>query len=86
MGRPEHPDGGELPDLYVEILDGSESYRVDVAPELRQFTTVAQGLVGSTPLDVDQFEIARIRYVKVKNRATRGEVCVDAVAVYRRPL
>ncbi|UJR86931.1 serine/threonine-protein kinase [Sandaracinus amylolyticus] len=77
-------DGTERPDLQVVVREGSGPYRVDVGVERRQFRTVAQGLVASSPLDVDQFAIPRFRYVKIKNRATRGEVCVDAVAAYRR--
>ncbi|WP_157069678.1 serine/threonine-protein kinase [Sandaracinus amylolyticus] len=76
-------DGTEHPDLQIEVREGSGPYRVDVGVERRQFRTIAQGLVTSSPLDVDQFGIPRFRYVKIKNRATRGDVCVDAVAAHR---
>jgi serine/threonine protein kinase len=77
-------DGTEAPDLEV-VIDPARSgpYRVDVGVERRQFTTIAEGLIHSTPLDVDQYEIRRFRYVRIKNREQRGTVCVDAVRAFR---
>ena len=79
-------DGTPAADLEIVIVgDTTSPYRVDVGVERHQYTTVAEGLVTSTPLDVDQLGIDRFRYVRLKNRATRGTatVCVDAVAAYR---
>jgi serine/threonine protein kinase len=78
-------DGTAAPDVRVIILEGSVPYRLDVGVERRQFTTIAQGVIASTPLDVDQFGISRFRYVRVKNRAARGHVCVDAIGTYAHP-
>nr|MDQ3035499.1 hypothetical protein [Myxococcota bacterium] len=78
-------DGTEAPDVRVYVSEGSTSYRVDVGVERRQFTTIAQGLIASTPLDVDQYGISRFRYVRVKNRERRGEVCLDAIGTYAHP-
>lgn len=77
-------DGDEGPDLRVIVLPGSAAYRVDVGVAPHQFTTIAQGLVASTPLDVDQYGITRFRYVRVKNRERRGDVCVDAIGAFSR--
>jgi serine/threonine-protein kinase len=78
-------DGTEAPDLRVEIdAWRSGPYRVDVGVERRRFTTIAQGLIESALLDVDQFGITRFRYVRIKNREARGIVCVDAVAAFRQ--
>jgi serine/threonine-protein kinase len=79
-------DGTPAADLEIVIVgDTTAPYRVDVGVERHEYTTIAQGLVTSTPLDVDQFGIDRFRYVRIKNRATRGTatVCIDAVAAHR---
>jgi Protein kinase domain len=76
-------DGSAAPDVQV-ILVGEESspYRVDVGVERHQYTTVAQGLLRSLPLDVDQYGISAFRYVRIKNRSGVGDVCVDAVVAF----
>ena len=77
------PTETQAADLEIVITgDTTAPYRVDVGVERHEFTTIAQGLVTSTPLDVDQFGIDRFRYVRLKNRTNRGTttVCIDAVA------
>jgi serine/threonine-protein kinase len=78
-------DGTDAPDVRVIVLEGSVAYRVDIGVERRQFTTVAQGLIGSTPLDIDQYDLSRFRYIRVKNRERTGEVCVDAIGTFAHP-
>ncbi len=78
-------DGDDAPDLRVYVAgEATTGYRVDVGVERHQFTTIAEGVVSSIPLDVDQFTIPRFRYVRIKNRERRGEVCIDAVGVWRK--
>ncbi len=79
-------DGTPAPDVRVIVLEGSVAYRVDIGVERRQFTTVAQGLIDSTPLDIDQYELSRFRYIRVKNRERSGEVCVDAIGTFAHPM
>ncbi len=82
-GRRMASDGGPGPDFLVQIDDArSGPYRADVGVARHRFTTVGSELVGSLPLDIDQFEIRRARYVRIKNRGT-GDVLVDAVGVFQ---
>ena len=77
-------DGGEGADLRVIVLrEESVAYRLDVGAERNQYTTIAQVLVDSIPIDVDQWDVPRFRYVRIKNRERQGRVCVDAVGVWR---
>lgn len=78
-------DGTGAPDVRVIVLEGSAAYRVDIGVAPRRFTTIAQGLIGSTPLDIDQYELSRFRYIRVKNRERRGDVCVDAIGTFAHP-
>lgn len=76
-------DGGPGPDVFIQVDDErSGPYRADIGVERNQFTTVGTALMGSLPLDSDQFDIARIRYVRIKNRGTEN-LYVDAVGAYR---
>jgi len=88
-GMPSIGDGTELPELQIYVdAERSGPYRVDVAsnrtPE-SNFINVASDLVGTAPLDVDQVRGTAYRYVRIKNRSTRGNVCLDAVGLYVRP-
>jgi len=76
-------DGTTGPDVSI-VLDEERSgpYRADVGEDRNQYTTVGSELVGSLDLDADQFEITRIRYIRIKNRSQRP-VYLDAVGVYR---
>ncbi|MCC6877638.1 MAG: serine/threonine protein kinase [Sandaracinaceae bacterium] len=77
-------DGGPGPDLSIRIDDArSGPYRADVGVARNTFTTVASDLVGSIGLDVDQFGLTQIRYVRLKNRSTSSSLYVDAVGAYR---
>jgi serine/threonine-protein kinase len=79
-------DGGPGPDVFIRVDDErSGPYRADVGVERNRFTTVGSELVGSLPLDSDQFGIRQIRYVRIKNRGTRP-VYLDAVGAYRTAL
>ena len=80
-------DGSPAADLFVELGADPPSgpYRVDVGVERHQYTTVAAGLIGSSPLDVDQHGIARFRYVRIKNRDRTTALCIDAVGSLEAP-
>jgi hypothetical protein len=76
-------DGTPLPDVVIEIDEArSGPYRADVGVDRHQYTTVGAELVGSLPLDVDQYGIRRIRYVRIKNRSRR-DLYVDAVGAFQ---
>lgn len=76
-------DGGSGPDVWILIDDArSGPYRADVGVDRHQYTTVGSALIGSLPLDADQFGITRIRYVRIKNRGTRP-LYLDAVGAAR---
>ncbi|GAB4201038.1 MAG: hypothetical protein OHK0013_12640 [Sandaracinaceae bacterium] len=80
-------DGRPTPDLRVVVSDSSAPYRVDVlVARHEQQTQVGADVVGSMSIDVDQFEQAEFRYVRVKNTAARGVVCLDAVAAFVTPM
>src|SRR5690606_15469604 len=76
-------DGGSGPDVWILIDDArSGPYRADVGVDRHPYTTVGSALIGSLPLDADQFGITRIRYVRIKNRGTRP-LYLDAVGAAR---
>lgn len=76
-------DGGPGPDLYVRVDDErSGPYHVDVAASRGRYRAIAMDVVGSLSLDVDQFELERLRYVRVRNRRPTP-VFLDAVGAYR---
>lgn len=78
-----HTDGSPGPDLEIVVQQDSMPYRVDVLVERRQERTqVGADVVGSIAIDVDQFDRAEFRYVRIKNRNRRGTVCLDAVGVF----
>jgi serine/threonine-protein kinase len=80
-------DGRATPDLRVVVSDSSAPYRVDVLVERHEAQTqVGADVVGSISIDVDQFEQAEFRYIRVKNPGARGTVCVDAVAAFVTPI
>ncbi len=70
------------PDIAI-LIDEARSgpYRADVGVDRHQYTTVGAELVGSLELDTDQWEITRVRYVRVKNRGEEN-VYVDAIGTY----
>jgi serine/threonine protein kinase len=77
-----HTDGRASADLSVVVGETSAPYRVDVLRERgEERTQVGADVVGSVEIDVDQFERAEFRYVRVKNPNRRGDVCLDAVAI-----
>ena len=77
-----HTDGRSTADLSVVVGESSAPYRVDVLRERgEERTQVGADVVGSVEIDVDQFERAEFRYVRVKNPNRRGDVCLDAVAI-----
>jgi hypothetical protein len=81
-------DGSPAPELEV-VVDAARSgpYRVDLLVTRRrdEAVNVASDLVGSTPLDIDEVDAGEgYRYVRIKNRSTRANVCLDAVGVHLR--
>ncbi len=75
-------DGQPTPDLDIVVGPRSAAYRVDVLEQRHQTSTqVGADVVGSSSLDVDQFEQAAFRYIRVKNTNRTGEVCLDAIGV-----
>lgn len=81
-GRVITSDGTPAADFFVAVDEArSGAYRVDVGVARNQFTTVGSELVGSLPLDADQYDIERIRYIRIKNRGT-SNLYVDAVGAY----
>jgi serine/threonine-protein kinase len=81
-------DGSPAPELEVVVdADRSGPYRVDLLVTRRrdEAVNVASDLVGSTALDIDEVAAGEgHRYVRIKNRSARGNVCLDAVGVYLR--
>lgn len=72
-------DGSSRPDVWVEVdEERSGPYRADVGTQPHEYITVSQSLVGSQGIDVDQYGITRIRYIRIKNRGTQP-VYIDAV-------
>ncbi|MBX3272970.1 MAG: protein kinase [Sandaracinaceae bacterium] len=76
-------NGTGAPDVAI-VIDEARSgpYRLDVGVDRNQYTTVGWDLVGTLELDVDQYAIARVRYIRLKNRGELN-VYVDAVGTYR---
>ena len=75
-------DGTSQPDVWIVIDDArSDPYRADVGVARNQYTTVGSELVGTLGLDADQFEISRIRYVRIKNRGRRN-LYLDSVGAF----
>ena len=75
-------DGSSGPDIWLELDEArSGPYRADFGVDHHDYTTVGSELVGSVALDCDQFEITRVRYIRLKNRGHRP-VYVDAVGVF----
>ncbi len=78
-------DGAEGADLEVVLVESrSGPYRVDVSMTRHQvvgWTNVGLDVVGTSPFDVDQFDMHRFRYVRIKNAESRSLVCVDAIGL-----
>ncbi|MEZ4339012.1 MAG: hypothetical protein R3B82_20535 [Sandaracinaceae bacterium] len=75
-------NGRSGPDIAI-LVDETRSgpYRADVGVDQNLYTTVGSELVGSLELDTDQYEITRVRYVRLKNRGEQN-LYVDAVGTY----
>jgi len=75
-------DGASGPEVAL-VVDEERSgpYRADLGEDRHEYTTVGSELFGSLELDSDQFDITRVRYIRLKNR---GDIPVylDAVGVY----
>jgi hypothetical protein len=82
-GIPTATAGTPGADLEV-VVRGDGPYLVDVETDRHSTsgTNIGTSIVGSTPLDVDQFDVHEFRYVRVKNTTRTATVCVDAVGVY----
>ena len=84
-GLRQETDSGAEADLEVVVVESrSGPYRVDVSMTRHQtggWTNVGLDVIGSAPFDVDEFQIHRFRYIRVKNASTTSLVCVDAVGL-----
>ncbi len=77
-------DRGPGPDLFVVVDDArSGPYQLAVGTGHDALRVVAPALVGSSPLDIDQYRVRRARYVRVEAR-TDEPVYLDAVGFYER--
>lgn len=76
-------DGTPMPELQIIVSDTSGPYRVDIGVERTSeaFVNVAADVIGTGPIDLDQFGVQSFRYVRIKNRARATTVCVDAVGL-----
>lgn len=82
-GRRIASDGGPEADLTIVVDEANSGpYRAEVGQGHEGFVTVGSELLGRVALDTDQFEVRRIRYVRVKNRGQRA-VHLDAVGAAR---
>jgi serine/threonine-protein kinase len=75
----------DAPDILVAVVESrSGPYRVDVAMDRHgdTFTTLGSEIAGSTPVDVDQFDLHAFRYVRIKNLSRTQLACIDAIGVY----
>ncbi len=82
-GFPIQTAGTPGADIEVVVRDGNP-YRVDVEMDRHTdaFTNIGAEIVGTTAIDVDQFDVHQLRYVRVKNPSRTSLVCVDAVGVF----
>jgi serine/threonine-protein kinase len=81
---PTQTAGTPAPDIQVVVRDGAGAYLVDVEMDRHSeaFTNIGEDIVGTTSIDVDQFDVHALRYVRVKNPLRTSTLCVDAVGVY----
>lgn len=76
-------DGGPDPDVRVVVDEhASGAYRVEVARNHEGFRVVVSDVAGTLPLDLDQYRLGTVRYVRISARSNRP-VLVDAVGAYR---
>ncbi len=76
-------DGGPGADVYVAVDDtGSGAYRVEAGRGHEAFRTVVSDATGTLPLDLDQYRLRTVRYLRISARSDQP-VLVDAVGVYR---
>ncbi len=76
-------DGGPGPDIYVAVDDTSSgAYRVEGGGGHDAFRIIVSDVAGTLPLDLDQYRLRTVRYLRISARSSRP-VLVDAVGVYR---
>jgi serine/threonine protein kinase len=75
-------DHGEDPDMEVFVPDISGPYRVEVAADGEHFFVIVSDVAGTVTLDLDQYEIVNVRYVRITARGSRP-VLLDAIGVFR---
>ncbi|MBI5516639.1 MAG: hypothetical protein HY909_22835 [Deltaproteobacteria bacterium] len=84
MAAEEHlvSDGTAAPDLQV-VVDSSAPgpYRVEIGVGHNVFVAVADGVQGSSLVDLDRFGVRAGRFVRVSTRASGASLALDAVLV-----
>jgi hypothetical protein len=76
-------DVGPGPDLYIAVNPATSGpYRVEAAADHDHFLAVVSDVEGTLPLDLDQFKLGIVRYVRLTNRSDKP-VDVDAIGLYR---
>jgi serine/threonine protein kinase len=76
-------DRGPGPDLYIAVNPATSGpYRVEAAADHDHFLAVVSDVEGTLPLDLDQFKLGIVRYVRLTNRSG-SPVDVDAIGLYR---
>ncbi len=75
-------DGGPGPDLYVVVDSASAPYRVEAAGSHDRFRVIVAEVTGTLPLDLDQYLLETVRYVRFSSRGA-APVLLDAVGVHR---
>ncbi len=77
-------DRGPGPDLFVAIDDTrSGPYQLAVGTGHQGLRVIAHDLVGSVPLDIDQYRVRQARYVRISARSDRP-VYLDSVGYYHQ--
>lgn len=76
-------DRGPGPDLFIAVDDArSGPYRLEVGTGHHDLRIVAHDLIGSLPMDMDQYRVRQARYVRISARGR--PVYLDGVGYYRR--
>jgi hypothetical protein len=76
-------DMGPGPDVYIAVNPATSGpYRVEAAADHDHFLAVVSDVEGTLPLDLDQFKLGIVRYVRLINRSS-APVDVDAIGLYR---
>jgi hypothetical protein len=76
-------DMGPGPDVYIAVNPATSGpYRVEAAADHDHFLAVVSDVEGTLPLDLDQFKLGIVRYVRLTNRSG-SPVDVDAIGLYR---